>query len=104
VFNLFGLLPFDPSAISPFLHLGVWPIILGGTMLLMQRMNPPPADPAQARLFQIMPLIFMFVLARQPAGLVIYYCGNNLLTVAQQWIIQRRTRLGGQRQIATVRS
>ncbi len=104
IFNLFGLLPFDPAAITPFLHLGVWPIILGGTMLLMQRMNPPPADPAQARLFQIMPLIFMFVLARQPAGLVIYYCGNNLLTVAQQWLIQRRTRLGGTRQVGAVRS
>ena len=104
IFNLFGLLPFDPSALSPFLHLGVWPIILGGTMLLMQRMNPPPADPAQARLFQIMPLIFMFVLARQPAGLVIYYCGNNLLTVMQQWLIQRRTRLGGTRQVGVARS
>ncbi len=95
LFNLFGLIPFDPSVLSPFLHLGVWPVVLGGTMLLMQRMNPPPADPAQARLFQIMPLIFTFVLARQPAGLVIYYCWNNLLTVTQQWLIQRRTRLGG---------
>ena len=102
VFNLFGLLPFDPSTISPFLHLGVWPMVLGGTMLLMQRMNPPPPDPAQARLFQLMPLIFMFVLARQPAGLVIYYCWNNLLTVAQQWLIQRQTRLGGARQVSAV--
>ena len=49
-----------------------------------------------------MPLIFMFVLARQPAGLVIYYCWNNLLTVAQQWLIQRQTRLGGTRQVSTV--
>ena len=106
VFNLFGVLPFDPSVFSPFLHLGVWPMVLGGTMLLMQRMNPPPADPAQARLFQIMPLIFMFVLARQPAGLVIYYCWNNLLTVTQQWLIQRRTRLGGggARRVSTVQN
>ena len=105
LFNLFGLLPFDPSVLSPFLHLGVWPVVLGGTMLLMQRMNPPPADPAQARLFQIMPLIFMFVLARQPAGLVIYYCWNNLLTVTQQWLIQRRTRLGGSaRRVSTVQN
>lgn len=102
IFNLFGLLPFDPTKLTPFLHLGVWPLILGGTMLLMQRMNPPPADPAQARLFQIMPLIFTFVLARQPAGLVIYYCGNNLLTVAQQWVIQRRTRLGKTPQTSVV--
>ena len=105
VFNLFGLIPFDPSVLSPFLHLGIWPVVLGGTMLLMQRMNPPPADPAQARLFQVMPLIFMFVLARQPAGLVIYYCWNNLLTVTQQWLIQRRTRLGGStRRVSTVQN
>ena len=102
VFNLFGLIPFDPAVLAPVLHLGVWPIVLGGTMLLMQKMNPPPPDPVQARLFQIMPLIFMFVLARQPAGLVIYYCWNNLLTVSQQWLIQRRTHLGGSRQVSTV--
>ena len=102
IFNLFGLIPFDPAVLTPFLHLGVWPVVLGGTMLLMQKLNPPPPDPAQARLFQLMPLIFMFVLARQPAGLVIYYCWNNLLTVAQQWLIQRRTRLGGTRQVSTV--
>jgi len=88
--------------LSPMLHLGFWPIILGGTMFLMQKMNPPPPDPAQARMFQIMPLIFMFVLARQPAGLVIYYCWNNLLTVAQQWLIQRSTRLGGTRAVSAV--
>ena len=95
VFNLFGLIPWDPTAISPMLHLGVWPIILGATMFMQQRMNPPPPDPTQAKLFQIMPLIFTFVLARQPAGLVIYYCWNNTLTVAQQWLIMRSTRLGG---------
>ena len=95
VFNLFGALPFDPTAISPMLHLGVWPIILGATMFMQQRMNPPPPDPTQAKLFQIMPLIFTFVLARQPAGLVIYYCWNNTLTVAQQWLIMRSTKLGG---------
>ena len=95
IFNLFGLIPFDVTAISPMLHLGVWPIILGATMFMQQRMNPPPPDPTQAKLFQIMPLIFTFVLARQPAGLVIYYCWNNTLTVAQQWLIMRSTRLGG---------
>ena len=68
LFNLFGLIPFDPTAISPMLHLGVWPLILGVTMFAQQRMNPPPPDPTQARLFQIMPLIFTFVLARQPAA------------------------------------
>ena len=104
LFNLFGLIPFDPTAISPMLQLGVWPIILGATMFMQQRMNPPPPDPTQAKLFQIMPLIFTFVLARQPAGLVIYYCWNNTLTVAQQWLIMRNTRLGGGRAVRPVRS
>jgi YidC/Oxa1 family membrane protein insertase len=94
VFNLFGLLPFDPSHISPLLHLGIWPCILGVTMFFQQKLNPPPPDPVQARLFQFMPLIFMFMLGRFPAGLVIYYAWNNTLTIAQQWFIQRRTTLG----------
>ena len=94
VFNLFGLLPFDPTTIAPFLHLGIWPLIMGGTMFLQQKLNPPPPDPIQARMFQFMPLIFMFMLARFPAGLVIYWSWNNTLTVAQQWFIMRRTRLG----------
>jgi YidC/Oxa1 family membrane protein insertase len=93
VFNLFGLLPFDPTIISSYLHLGLWPLIMGGTMFLQQKMNPPPPDPVQARLFQFMPLIFTFMLARFPAGLVIYWTWNNLLSVAQQWLIMRRTRL-----------
>ena len=104
LFNGFGLVPFDPTALSPMLHLGVWPIVLGITMFMQQRMNPPPPDPTQARLFQIMPLIFTFVLARQPAGLVIYYCWNNTLTVAQQWLIMRSTKLGGGRAVRPVRS
>ncbi len=95
IFNLFGLLPFEPSALSPFLHLGAWPIIMGFTMFLQQKMNPPPPDPAQARLFQFMPIIFTFMLARFPAGLVIYWSTNNTLTVLQQWLIQRGTRLEG---------
>ena len=93
VFNLFGLLPFDPSAISPLLHLGAWPLIMGCTMFFQQRMNPPPPDPTQAKLFQFMPVIFTFMLARFPAGLVIYWSWNNLLTIGQQWLIMRSTRL-----------
>ena len=93
VFNLFGLIPFDPTTIAPFLHLGAWPLIMGATMYFQQKMNPPPPDPMQARLFQFMPLIFMFMLARFPAGLVIYWSWNNTLTVGQQWLIQRQTRL-----------
>jgi YidC/Oxa1 family membrane protein insertase len=93
VFNLFGLLTFDPSTISPFLHVGAWPLIMGFSMWLQQRLNPPPPDPTQAKLFQFMPVIFTFMLARFPAGLVIYWTTNNLLSVLQQWVIMRRTRL-----------
>ncbi len=93
IFNLFGLLPFDPTQYSHFLHLGVWPIIMGFTMYFQQRLNPPPPDPVQAKLFQFMPVIFTFMLANFPAGLVIYWSWNNTLSIAQQWLIQRRTRL-----------
>jgi YidC/Oxa1 family membrane protein insertase len=93
IFNLFGLLPFDPAAISPWLHLGAWPIIMGGTMWLQMKLNPPPPDPVQARMFQFMPIIFTFMLASFPAGLVIYWSWNNLLSIAQQWLIMRRTHL-----------
>jgi YidC/Oxa1 family membrane protein insertase len=93
VFNLFGLLPFDPTQILPLLHLGAWPLIMGMTMFLQQKLNPPPPDPVQARLFQFMPVIFTFMLANFPAGLVIYWSWNNLLSIAQQWLIMRRTHL-----------
>ena len=93
VFNLFGLLPIDPAHYLPMLQLGLWPLVLMGTMYLQQQLNPPPPDPAQQRIFRFMPLIFTFMMARFPAGLVIYYCWNNLLTCAQQWMIMRRTSL-----------
>ena len=93
VFNLFGLLPFDPAALTPLLHLGIWPLIMGATMYFQQKLNPPPPDPVQARVFQFMPIIFTFMLAGFPAGLVIYWSWNNLLTIAQQWLIMRQTRL-----------
>jgi len=93
IFNLFGLIPFDPSTISPFLHLGVWPLVMGATMYFQQKLNPPPPDPAQARMLQFMPLIFMFSMGRFPAGLVIYWSWNNTLTMAQQWFIQRKAKL-----------
>ncbi len=93
VFNLFGLIPFDPATVSPLLHLGAWPLIMGFTMWGQQKLNPPPPDPMQAKLFQFMPLIFTFMLARFPAGLVIYWTWNNLLTICQQWLIMRQTRL-----------
>jgi YidC/Oxa1 family membrane protein insertase len=90
LFNLFGLIPFDPTMISPLLHLGGLPIIMGITMFLQQRLNPAPPDPVQARMFQFMPIIFTFVLARSPAGLVLYWAWNNLLSVGQQWVIMRQ--------------
>ncbi|MFN7010307.1 MAG: membrane protein insertase YidC [Allorhizobium sp.] len=85
--NLFGLLPFEGPT---FLHLGVWPIIMGITMWLQMRMNPTPPDPTQAMLFNWMPLIFTFMLGSFPAGLVIYWAWNNTLSIAQQSIIMKR--------------
>ena len=93
IFNLFGLIPVDPSAVSPYLHLGIWPLVMGATMYFQQKLNPPPPDPAQAKMLQFMPLIFMFTMGRFPAGLVIYWSWNNTLTMAQQWYIQRQAKL-----------
>jgi YidC/Oxa1 family membrane protein insertase len=93
IFNLFGLLPYDPGqvpVIGHFLLLGAWPIIMGITMFVQMRLNPTPPDPAQAMIFTWMPLIFTFMLASFPAGLVIYWAWNNTLSVAQQYFIMRR--------------
>ncbi|PJR17087.1 membrane protein insertase YidC [Sinorhizobium meliloti] len=87
IVNLFGLLPFDAPS---FLHLGVWPIIMGITMFLQMRMNPTPPDPTQAMLFTWMPVVFTFMLASFPAGLVIYWAWNNTLSILQQGIIMKR--------------
>jgi len=92
--NLFGLLPFDPHAVLPsflgFLSIGIWPILMGITQWLQTKMNPAPADPIQAKMFSYMPLIFTFMFATFPSGLVIYYTWNNLLSVAQQYVMMRR--------------
>jgi YidC/Oxa1 family membrane protein insertase len=93
VFNLFGLIPFDPGVISPYLHLGAWPLLMGITMFLQQKLNPPPPDPVQAKMFQFMPILFTFMMAGFPAGLIIYWSWNNLLSIGQQWLMMRRTRL-----------
>ena len=91
IINLFGLLPFHPPSFIPvFLSIGIWPILMGGTQWLQTKMNPAPADPVQARMFAFMPLIFMFMLATFPAGLVIYWTWNNLLSVGQQYVMMRR--------------
>jgi YidC/Oxa1 family membrane protein insertase len=94
IFNLFGLLPYDPAAIpviGAFLAIGLWPVIMGITMFVQMRLNPMPPDPAQAMIFTWMPLIFTFMLASFPAGLVIYWAWNNTLSVAQQYVIMRRS-------------
>jgi YidC/Oxa1 family membrane protein insertase len=93
VFNLFGLLPFDPSSVpvfGTFLMLGIWPLIMGITMFLQMRMNPTPPDPTQAMIFTWMPLLFMFMLASFPAGLVIYWAWNNTLSIIQQGVIMKK--------------
>ncbi len=92
--NLFGLIPYNPTAILPsfmsYVSIGVWPIIYGITQWVQTKLNPPPPDPVQAKMFTFMPLIFTFMFATFPAGLVIYYAWNNLLSVAQQWFIMSR--------------
>jgi len=87
LFNLFGLLPF---AVPTFLHIGVWPLIMGVTMFLQMRMNPTPPDPTQAAIFTWMPVIFTFMMAGFPAGLVVYWAWNNLLSIIQQGVIMKR--------------
>ncbi|HYE50239.1 MAG TPA: membrane protein insertase YidC [Azospirillaceae bacterium] len=87
VFNLFGLIPWDPPA---FLHLGALPLLFGVTMWLQQKMNPAQADPVQQRVFMMLPFIFTYMTASFPAGLVIYWTWSNLLAIAQQWFIMRR--------------
>jgi len=93
VFTLFGLIPFDPTTVpvvGSFLHLGAWAIIMGITMWAQMKLNPAPPDPTQQMIFNWMPLIFTFMLATFPAGLVIYWAWNNSLSVAQQSIIMRK--------------
>jgi len=90
--NLFGLLPFDKPNLGPldFFNIGIWPILMGISMYLQQKLNPQPADPVQARMFMLMPFFFTFLLGTFAAGLVIYWTWNNLLSIAQQWTIMRR--------------
>ena len=93
VFNLFGLLPFDPATVpvvGHFLMIGAWPLIMGVTMWVQMKLNPAPPDPVQAKVFAWMPVFFTFLLAGFPAGLVIYWAWNNLLSVIQQAAIMHR--------------
>ena len=90
IFNLFGLLPYSTALIPDFLNIGLWPIAMGLSMFIQQKLNPPPPDPIQAKIFQWMPIAFTFLLAGFPAGLVIYWTWNNTLSIIQQWYITRR--------------
>ena len=93
VFNLFGLLPYDPTAlpiIGSFLAIGVWPVLMGIAMWVQMKLNPAPTDPSQAMIFGIMPILFTFMLGTFPAGLVIYWTWNNLLGIIQQYTIMRK--------------
>jgi len=87
LFNLFGLIPWDPPS---FLLIGAWPIIMGITMFIQQKLNPAPPDPIQAKIFMFFPIFLTVILAPFPAGLVIYWSFNNIFTMIQQYIVQRK--------------
>ncbi|NVK17205.1 MAG: membrane protein insertase YidC [Methylocystaceae bacterium] len=87
IFNLFGVIPWDPPQ---FLMIGIWPLLMGISMFLQQKLNPQPADPMQAKMMMFLPVVFTFMLASFPAGLVIYWVWNNVLSIAQQYVIIKR--------------
>ena len=87
LFNLFGLIPWDTPA---FLTIGIWPLLMGITMFLQQKINPPPPDPIQAKIFMMLPFIFTFLLATFPSGMVVYWTINNILSIGQQYILLKK--------------
>ena len=90
-FNLFGAAPWAiPLWMPAFLHIGAWPIIMTITMVMQQSLSPKPTDPVQAKVITYMPYFFLFLFASFPAGLVIYWAWNNVLSMAQQWVITRQ--------------
>jgi YidC/Oxa1 family membrane protein insertase len=101
IFTALGYIPWDPPHL---LHMPIWAVIMGITMFLQQKLNPAPPDPIQAKIFQFMPLIFTFMLASFPAGLVIYWSWNNLLSIAQQAWIGREERRARAAERALVRA
>ena len=90
IFNLFGLIPWDPPS---YLIIGVWPILMGLTMYVQQKLNPTPPDPMQQKIFMFFPLFLTVILAPFPSGLVVYWTINNILTMAQQLVIIKRTKV-----------
>ena len=87
IFNIFGLIPID---LPSFLIIGTWPLLMGATMFLQQKLNPAPPDPIQAKVMAMLPFIFIFLFAQFAAGLVLYWTCNNILSIAQQWIIMKK--------------
>ena len=93
IFNLFGLLPYDPTAlplVGAFLGIGVLPLLMGVAMWFQTKLNPPAADPVQAQVFALMPIMFTFLFASFAAGLVLYWFWNTFLGILQQWYIMKR--------------
>ena len=88
IFNVFGLIPWDPPS---FMIIGIWPILMGASMWVQQKLNPAPTDPIQAKIFAFFPLFLTIILASFPSGLVVYWTVNNVLTIAQQWVINKNT-------------
>ena len=88
IFNLFGLIPWDPPS---FMIIGIWPILMGASMWVQQKLNPAPTDPIQAKIFAFFPLFLTIILASFPSGLVVYWTVNNILTITQQWVINKNT-------------
>lgn len=86
IFNLFGLIPWNTPA---FLTIGIWPILMAITMFIQQTLNPPPADPVQAKMMKFLPVFFLFMFSSFPAGLIIYWAWSNLLSILQQWWLQK---------------
>ena len=90
LFNVFGLIPWDPPS---FLIIGIWPILMGLSMWVQQKLNPAPTDPIQAKIFAFFPIFLTIILASFPSGLVVYWTINNILTIAQQWVIMKKTKI-----------
>lgn len=93
IFNLFGLLPYDPTAlpmIGAFLGIGILPLLMGIAMWFQTKLNPPPTDPVQAQVFAMLPFIFVFIFAPFAAGLVLYWFWNTALSIFQQWLIMKK--------------
>jgi len=86
IFTAFGLIPWTPPEM---LHMGIWPLIMGLTMWLLQKMSPTPPDPTQARIMGMLPIVFTFMMAKFAAGLVIYWSFSNCLSILQQWVLLR---------------